>query len=271
MEKTILIILVALSISTLQGQDFKQFYIATGGAFGTHQNQTFSQSALTGGGISITIGGGKQAKNLFKWQFDLPIQFYTINNLAPTQTTIVDPSLSFIWMKGIKKDGTNRWYVGGEIEGSLLYRNSDNLGNNGTSILYNNTLAIASRIERPIGRKWRLGLEASLGLLSWVKFSDGFAFSAAHEFITNGEFNYLEDPTSQFYKYGEIATIGKFNRIKTNISFFQDGHKARWGIKYNWHLKAYDPFFNGQIVQGTHGVKFFLGYKLGRKKAVKKN
>lgn len=42
------------------------------------------------------------------------------------------------------------------------------------------------------------------------------------------------------------------------------------GVKYNWHLKAYEPFTNGQLVQGTHGLKFFVGFKLGRKRAAKK-
>ena len=270
MKKVILSIFIAFTLNVLNAQDFKQFFITTGGAFGTHQNQTFSQSSLSGGGIYFAIGGEKQAKNLFRWQLDIPVQFYTINELDPTQSTIVDPSLSFTWMKGIKKDGANRLYVGGELEGSVLYRNSSKLGNNGNSILYNNTLSAAARMERPLGKKWRLGLEASIGLLSWVKASDGFAFSASQEFLENGEFNYLEDPTDQLYKYGELATIGKFNRFKTDISLFQDGDKARWGMKYNWHLKAYQPFTNGQMVQGTHGLKFFVGFKLGRKKAAKR-
>lgn len=206
MKKIILSIFLAFTAIALTAQDFKQFFITTGGAFGTHQNQTFAQSALSGGGIDFAIGGEKQAKNLFRWQLSVPVQFYTINELDPTQSTIVDPSLSFTWMKGLRTEGANRLYVGGEIEGSILYRNSSNLGNNGNSLLYNNTIAATTRLERPLGKKWRMGLEASIGLISWVKASGGFAFSASQDFLANGEFNYLEDPTTQFYKYGEIAT-----------------------------------------------------------------
>ncbi|MFK7984109.1 MAG: hypothetical protein AB8G86_29310 [Saprospiraceae bacterium] len=270
MKKIIVFIFVAFTLSTLAAQDFKQFFITTGGAYGTHQNQTFSKSALTGGGINMAIGGGKHAKNLFRWKLAFPIQFYTLNNVIETQSPIVDASLSFTWMKGIKKDGANRLYVGGEIEGGLLFRQSEFLGNNGTSVLYTNTLSVASRLERPLGKKWRLGLEASIGLLSWAKVTDGYAYAASQEFLENGEFNYLDDPTGQLYKYGEIAPIGKFNRIKTDISLFQDGDKARWGTKYSWNLKAYEPFTNGQIVQGTHGLQFFIGFKIGRKKAARK-
>ena len=93
-----------------------------------------------------------------------------------------------------------------------------------------------------------------------MKASDGFAFSVAQKYLENGEFNYLDDPTGKFYKYGELATIGKFNRIKTDISLFQDGDKARWGVKYNWNLKAYEPFREGQIVQGTHGLKILCRF-----------
>ena len=104
------------------------------------------------------------------------IQFYKIDKLDHTKTTILAPTLSFTWMRGIKNEGANKLYVGGDLEGSLLFRNSSNLDNNGKSIFYNNTLAVATRLEKPLGIKWRLGLEASLGLIFMGESKRWFCF-----------------------------------------------------------------------------------------------
>jgi len=127
-------------------------------------------------------------------------------------------------------------------------------------------LAIASRIEKPLGgSQWILGGELSLGLLSWVKSSDGYAFSAPQKFLTEGKFNYEED-VNGFYKYGDMLTIGKYNRVKTNISLLKDHKRIRWGIHYDWKMKSYKAFTDGKIVHASHGVRLFVGFKFGREK-----
>jgi|GEM_PF-6489636 len=268
MKKIIVLSLLSFGWLTTNAQDVKQIFIALGGTAGTHQNQTFSSSALSGTGLNIQLGGVTQSKNLFRWQLEMPIQSNTIHNQATTKSTIFEPSISFAWMKGLHVEDANRWYVGAEIELAALFRSTANLGNNGKSLLYNNTLSIASRIERPIGNsQWHFGGDVSIGLISWVKASDGYAFSAPQDFLTNGQFNYDEDASIAPYKYGELALIGQFNRVKTDFSLFKDTPRSRWGIKYNWYLRAYQPFKDGQMVQGTHGLSFFFGLKLGRNKA----
>ena len=267
MKKIIVLSLLSLAWLTTNAQNVKQVFIAVGGTAGTHQNQTFSASALSGTGLNIQLGGGTQSKNLFRWQLEMPFQSYTIQNLETTKSSIFEPNISFAWMKGLHTEKANRWYVGAELEVAALFRSTSNLGNNGKSLLYNNTLSIASRIERPLGNsQWRFGGDVSIGLISWVKTSDGFAFSAPQDFLTTGQFNYDEDASIAPYKYGELAFIGQFNRVKTDFSLFKDSTRSRWGIKYNWYLKAYQPFKSGQIVQGTHGLSFFFGLKLGRNK-----
>ena len=213
----------------------------------------------------LELGFIRTEKNIFRTYLganvNLAIQEFGISSI------IAEGLLNFTWLKGLKQTNKNKFFVGGELEAGLLFRNTSGLGNNSLSFLFNNTLSGTARIERPLpNTRWTLGGELSLGLISWVRNSSGYAFSTPQAFLTNGEFNYDDDVIFKFYKYGKIEPIGKFHRMKTNISFIQNRERISWGGIYNWRMKAYDPYESGQIVQGTHLIKFYFGFNFGVRK-----
>ncbi len=251
--------------STIHAQDFAMMHLDLGGGLATHQNQTFSRSSLTGSGIAFQLGYQKQKENFFDVNLNFQSQSIKIDNYTFTESSTINSSLRVGWMKGIKPIAGFNIYLGGNLDTDFLLRNTPNLGNNQSSLLFNSTLAIAARASKQLASSnWYLNGDLSLGLLSWVKATDGYAFTAPQELLTSGEFSYDANTTSPF-KYGQVTTIGKFNNINTTISLLKHGNRITWGVKYNWRVKSFNPFTNGKFVHGSNDILLVVGYKLGIK------
>ncbi len=284
MKKIVLLLFFGISfLSLLNGQivkanssstdnpkpkTIKQVFVNTGFGFGTHQNQIFSSLPSSGVGGGFQLGYSKMKTNFFRIYLDGRVNI--VNQKVDVSSLVVESTLNYAWLKGLHHKKFDRFFVGGDLEVSVLYRKTSDLGNNSNSILYTNTLSAATKVEREIGRKnWTLGGEFSLGLLSWVKNTDGYAFSAPQSFLTDEKFSY-DESTLPPYKYGKFMPIGMFHRLKTSISLIKNQHRIQWGGIYDWQMKAYDPYEYGQLVHGTHLVKFYFGFKFGvRKKSIK--
>lgn len=267
MNKISIAILFIFCSYTVPAQVKNELFVNLGGGIATHQNQTFSQSSLSGTGAALAIGYNRQKINIFRAVVSLPIQTVDINGIAATTTDIIEPTINVSWLKQISSTDRQAFYLGADLEASGLTRTSENLGNNGASFLYSNTLSVVAKLIKPLGsNNWKISGEINLGLLSWVKASDGFAFSVPQGFQTSGEFdnedvNVIDAP----YRFGNIEPIGSFNRFKTNLSIIKETKRFNYGLTYQWSMKAYRPFENGQMVQAFHSLNLHLGLNIGKK------
>ncbi len=243
----------------------KQVFISVGPGFGSHQNQVVSLTGFSGIGGGFELGFSKRSSNYLK--VSLAGRANILAQKGGGSAQVFEALNDITWLKGLPYTGKNKYYVGGNLETSGTLRLSNELGNNTSTFLFVHTLAAMAKAERPMGdRNWVLGGEFSLGLLSWVKKSDGYAFSAPQRFLTEGKFNYDDDVTLKPYKYGGVKPVGVFHNLRTNISLIKHGHRVNWGGVYEWQVKAYDPYTHGQYVNGNHLVKFFFGFKFGMRK-----
>jgi len=258
-------------VITIQAQDYTMLHLDLGGGLATHQNQTFSRSSLTGSGFAFQIGYQKQQENFLDINLNFQSQNVKIDNFTFTESTIINSSLRLGWLKGIKPIAGFNIFLGGNLDTDFLLRTTPKLGNNQKSLLFNSTIAFATRATKQLGNSnWYLSGDLSLGLLSYAKTNESFAFSAPQEVLTSGEFSYDVNTTSPF-KHGQVSTIGKFNNINTNIALLKHSNRIIWGVKYNWRVKTFMPFSDGKFVNGSNDILFVFGYKLGRKNNVSNN
>lgn len=283
--KTLAIIVLALSAAGVAyGQEERprtkkvESYFQLSGVHTSFQDAKFSTVRYNGIGTGIDIGRTVEIGNdRFTYGFRLSYSNSRSSTfkLDPAFGKIgiareFRPNLYFKYMRKINE----KFSVGGRFDVlDSYFRVVRGLGNN--KIYYNvgTNLYARGSYRHAFNDNWGIETGMELGLLSFMRESTSFAFSAPQSVLSNGLFNYQDDATSSpfGFKYYEIRPVWKYG----NINVFADvKFKDRWTFSYSWGLRRFSTVDNYPTTIGIHtlGVRFdFIDKTKERKLRNKKN
>lgn len=164
------------------------------------------------------------------------------------------PSLYFKYMKRLN----DQFSIGGRFDAlDSYFRVTRGLGNN--KIYYNlgTNLYARGSYHQKINDEWQIETGVELGIISFMRESTSFAFSAPQSVLEQGLFNYQDDATSSpfGFKFYELRPIWKYG----NINLFTDlKFRQRWTFTYSWGLRRFSTVDNYPTTIGIHtlGVRF---------------
>lgn len=92
---------MSFSLLTLNAQKKNMIYWAGGGGMGKHYNQAIASNAFSGLIGSTVLGYERQKTNIFRFNIDGAVHLLQGQSVVNAMnTTIIDPTVSFLWMKG---------------------------------------------------------------------------------------------------------------------------------------------------------------------------
>ncbi len=228
-------------------------FIDLGGNYSSFQDVKYSDVHYAGAGLNFNIGYNKSNENYF-WETALKLNYSTesasTHNLG--KAIVVNPTIYFKYLKPIKKN----FKVGARLD--LLdsyFRKIEELGNNGTYYINGHHLYGSVMHDYKLNDNWNLQSGLDLGLVSFMKESTSFGFSAPQTALEEGGFNYqsesLESPFG--YKYFDWKYFGNNLNIKTSF-FFQ--YKNRISLGYSWDMKRFANVKSYPVTTGMHNIIF---------------
>lgn len=271
--------LLALIIATTQlaaqeGKPPKQkawgFSLGTG--LGRYQD--LKTSAVTYGGSVMRIMFNKTARTadrVSEYQFgwiggglNSPL-----DDVTTLSTTNIRISYSYLKRLSAEIPYVDRWYLGGQYELNSLFLSNSSLGNSSLNIVYNTGFSVVNRFEKGIklfGRDVTVSHVLNVAVLNFAKESNSFTFSVPQEALENGDYN-TQTYSDGVFKYGDIASFGRFNHIGSTIAFdFDSERRSSWSIAYSWQLLAYTKVSNLSVVNASHLLS--ITYHLSKKSKI---
>lgn len=252
-------LLLLFSWQISQAQITKNFYVGLGGQASSFQDLKYSSVRYGGVGGSLQIGTERISENAIRgFRFSIGVS----NELAATNelnsATVFNPTVSFHYLRRINE----QLAVG--LNWDLLdfyLRNTQGLGNNSFYAITSSDLSFAARYQ------WnKFSFQAQLGVLTLVRESTGFAFSAPQNALEEGEFDYqnsaIENPFSP--KYADLDHLFNHLNIQTEIRYqFND----RLSLAYQWSVRKFAEVKNAPVTYGYSAV--VIRYNLQQKEKFK--
>ncbi|MBT3207976.1 MAG: hypothetical protein HN704_09715 [Bacteroidetes bacterium] len=228
----------------------KNLFIGIGGVYSSFQDVKYSNVRQGGIGGLFEIGySNKNEKRFWETGLYVSLSFEKAATHNSEKTNALNPYAYFKYLKPIKNSD---FLIGGRID--ILdfdLRVNDALGNNGHYYTNGSYLFGSVMHNKQLNDNWNLQSSLDIGLLSFMKESTSFAFSAPQNGLEDGEFNYqnkeLESPFG--FKYFEFKPIGKIINIKTSFLF---QYKERISIGYFWQMKRFSTLKSYPTTKGTH-------------------
>lgn len=284
MKISIQIVFILCAFFNVHGQDEitqrtkkVESYFQLNGVYTSFQDAKFSNIRYNGIGTGIDIGR-KVMIGIHSFQYGFQLSYSN----SKSSTFKLDPGFGKIgiarefhpslYVKYMRELNEN-FSVGGRFDGLESYfRVTRGLGNN--KIYYNVGANLYGKgsYRRKFDDNWEIETGIELGLLSFMRESTSFAFSAPQTVLTNGSFNYQDESTSNpfGFKHYELRPIWNYG----NLNVFADvKFKQRWTFSYTWSLRRFSTVENYPTTIGIHslGVKFDFIDKTKKRRSKKKN
>lgn len=240
------------SADTTKSNSTKNLFIGIGGNYGSFQDVKYSNVQFAGIGGVFTVGYNQSKENYF-WEtaveFNAGFEFGSTNG---ARSTVLNPTLYFKYLKPLNKN----LKIGARLDLLDFYlRNNQGLGNNGSYIITGHNLYGSVMYDYRINEKWNLQSGLDLGLLSFMRESTGFAYSAPQNALEDGKFDFQNSALSTpfGYQFFEWKYFGNNLMIKTSFVF---QYKDRISIGYNWSLRHFANVKSYPVTIGAHNITF---------------
>jgi hypothetical protein len=241
-----------IPVKITKNNSTKNLFIGIGGNYSSYQDIKYSNVRYSGAGGVLTIGFNKSEDNYF-WETAIEINVGAETGSTHGLTsTIINPTIYFKYLKPIKK----HFKIGARLDLLDFYlRNNKELGNNGSYIITGHHLYASLMHDYKINNKWNLQSSLDLGLLSFMRESTGFAFSAPQNALEEGEFDYQNNALSNpfGYQFFEWKYFGNNINIKTSFEF---QYKNRLSIGYRWSMRHFADVKSYPVTIGNHNIIF---------------
>ncbi len=237
-------------------------YFQLNGLHTSFQDTKFSNIRYNGFGTQIELGR-KVKSGVHTYQYGMQLGY---SNSSPSTFKInpefgkigiareFRPTLFISYMNSLDKG----FSIGGRLDAlDAYFRVTRGLGNN--KIYYNigSNLYVRGNYRHELNKNWRFETGAEIGLISFMRESTSFAFSAPQAVVANGAFNYQDQSTSnplglKRYQLRPIWNYGNVN-LYTQIEY-----KQRWTLSYTWSLRRFSTVDNYPTTIGFHalGLRF---------------
>lgn len=237
------LLFLLLGLGTINAQTAKSFYLEFGGAVTNFQDVKYSKVPYSGGGLALNFGYEKEIDQVI-WNTGLNLRgSFESAKTFDNKAWAINPTIQFKYLRKISDQfaiGVN-WNVLG-----LYLRNAADLGNNSIYFVASSDLMASAQYRR---NKFDFGLD--VGLLTWVKESTGFAFSASQNILEDGLFDYqnerLEDPFG--FKYYQLKSGFKHLLVQTHIDYMVSD---RFELGYQWSARHFSEVKNYPVTIGSH-------------------
>ena len=233
-------------------------YIGLGGIYSSFQDIKYSNVRYSGVGGNINFGYENTKKNYFNTNINLGL---TTEN-APTydlgKTLILDILVDVSYQKQIVRKENQKVYLGAKWDVLDFYiRLTEDLMNNSFYYVSGSNIKIASLYERTLSNEMSIRGGVSFQLISFMKESTSFGFSAPQDALENGEFTY-QDPAlyNPFgFKYYNFEAFTKYINLETLLEMH---YKQRWIFSYKWNMQRSNKVANYPMTKGysSLSVKF---------------
>ncbi len=233
-------------VFAMQAQRTNSIYFGAGTGLSSHQDTKYSDNRYGGGGATVELGW---QRNSATSRLGLGL-FIVGTNESPathqrTSALTGNAALQLSYLRAVN----DRFFVGGRWDmANLGLKKFKDLGNNGLYGLMSSNLLASGRYEYG---KFSFGMD--LGVLSYLKETFSFAFSAPQNALEDGAFQYqneaLANPLS--LKYGSWHS---------GFSHFQIGTNARWqfakrfSLGYRWEMRRFSEVEHRPVTIGFNAV-----------------
>jgi hypothetical protein len=238
----------------------KNFFIGAGGIYTTFQDVKFSNSRYSGAGALLQIGIKKQKnRNYFETALEFSFSTENADTHNEGRAIVINPTLYLKYLKPI----SNNFLLGGRLDViDLYYRGVDGLGNNGDTYINGSHLYGSLMYNKTINNKWQLNASIDLGLLSFMKESTSFAFTAPQSALEDGKFSYQDEALESPFglKYFDLKHIGNNLNLKSS---FMLKYKERISFGYSWNMRHFSTVKNYPTTIAKHALifKYNLNHK----------
>ncbi len=269
--KKLLIIIIALGISysgkaqvdipakVSKKNLTRNLSLGIGTRMSTFQDLKYSDTRYQGFGGLLSISYTKMtSKSFIELAFDLALSKEGADTHTRGQATVVSPIIYFKYLKPIGK----RLKIGGRVDAlDIYFRSTQGLGNNGNYILSGHNLFFSLHHNSKLNNNWTLISSADIGILSFMRESVGFAFSAPQNLLEDGRFNYQDDAVSSpfGYKYFDLKYLSNNLNLKSS---FMLSYKNKLSIGYSWSIRHFANVRTLSTTAGAHNIT--IQYNLGK-------
>lgn len=236
-----------------QNPTTKNMFIEIGCNYSNYQDLKFSKVQYSGIGSNFSLGYNKKSTKHF-WEVAMNINFS--KEKASThnsgKSTVINPSIYFKYLKPLNKN----FLIGSRIDLiDFYYRDTKGLGNNSNYYINGSHLYASLIYNKKINENWNLQSSLDLGLLSFMKESTSFAFSAPQNALEDGEFSYQNEKLESHFgfKYFEFKNITNNINLKTNFLF---QYKKHFAIGYSWNIRHFANVKSYPLTTGIHSISF---------------
>ncbi len=247
MNKIFLTLALLVMGLTLNAQYARTWYLSQGGNNVFVQNTNYSSSTYSGVGFDFDIGYERKTQNsIIGSGLSLGISSTVANTSEINTGTVFQFDLNFKYLCKI----SDKLYLGGkwDILGLNLHSISG-LGNNSSQyVSFSDFLASA---DYQLTNRFSLGLD--LGILSFQKDNNGFAFSAQQSILEDGGFNYQDDGISNPIPFSHSRIVGFPSAliVKSNLTYTLSN---RFQLGYQWDIRRFSSLKDYSYTTGSHSI-----------------
>ncbi len=226
------------------------FSIGLGGILTSFQDIKYSNARYSGIGTNLSFGYEKISTNYFSTN----LNFMYSNEKAKThglgKTKVLNGVIDISYLIPIFKKEKQRIYLGTKWDVlDAYFRETEGLNNNSVQYVFGSNLKFASMYERTISDKVKLRAGFNFQVLSFMKESTSFGFSAPQDALENGKFSYqndkLEAPLG--FKYYTFEPFTKYLNIDTQVEMH---YKKSWIFTYKWNMQRSNKVKNYPMSRG---------------------
>ena len=232
-------------------------YIGLGGMLSSFQDVKYSSVRYSGIGGNINFGyENTKKKNYFSTNFSLFFTSEKARTYDLGRALLLDALIDVSYLMPIIRKENQKVYLGAKWDVLDIYlRQTEDLMNNSFYYVSGSNLKIASLYERTLSDELSIRGGVSFQLISFMKESTSFGFSAPQDVLENGEFTYqdlaLYNPFG--FKHYNFEAFTKYINFETLLEVH---YKQRWIISYKWNMQGSKKVPNYPMTKGYSSLSF---------------
>ncbi|MDC9723086.1 MAG: hypothetical protein PSN34_10020 [Urechidicola sp.] len=234
--------------------EHSNFQIGLGSIFTSFQDVKYSKVHYNGVGVNLNFGYKKIKRSYFTTNLNLIYSNENAKTHNSGKTTVLNGIIDVSYLKPILKKDNQKLYIGAKWEVlDIYFRQTENLGNNGIFFTSGSNLKFASLYEKTISDKLKLRAGFNFQLLSFIKESTSFGFSAPQSPLEDGEFSYQNEKLEALFgfKYYSLEPFTKYLNIDTKVEMH---YKKRWVFTYKWNMQRSNKVKNYPMTRGSSAL-----------------
>lgn len=224
--------------------------IGLGGILTSFQDIKYSDIRYSGIGTNLSFGYERNNKNFFNTNLNLIYSGENAKTHNFGKTHVLNVVIDASYLKPIIKKEKHKIYLGAKWDVlDAYFRGTESLDNNSIYYIFGSNLKISSFYERTISDNIYIRAEFNFQLLSFMKESTSFAFSAPQDVLEDGEFSYQNDKLEHpfGFKYYTFEPFTKYLNTGTQVEMH---YKKRWIFSYKWNMQRSNKVKNYPLTRG---------------------